>query len=157
MGYDHGQIDTSVLAAIIDSVRRSNGMLPYVGTMSDYRQRHDAVDQIIAIAEHEQADPSEVARISYTNFIQTKTAWLHNAGYPLGAWVKQVGHYYRPPKPMADERGEPGRKTVYDRDTRVFDAKQKSDIARYEREGGGVPESVRDELEKLKRKRLKNL
>lgn len=149
--------DTSILAKIIDEVRRSHGMTAYCGTMSDYRKRQDAVDTVMAIAEDEQKDPCEVARVSYGRFLESKNAWLHNAGHPLGAWVQNIGHYWRPPKPIKEEKPKHDRAGVYRRDTKNFEDKQKRDIARYEREGGGVPDSMEDVVEKLKKKQLNNL
>ena len=148
--------DTSTLATIIDNVRRAHGMTAYRPKMSDYQKRADAVLEIGAIAEDEQKDPCEVARVSYTRFIESKNAWLHNAGYPLGAWVQAIGHYWRPPKPL-EEKPEPSRSAVYQRDTERSEARERSTAERYEREGSAAPGWIGDVVKQLKNKSLKNL
>lgn len=149
-------LDTSILATIIDGVRRSHGMTAYRPKISDYQKRSDAVDEILAIAEDEQKDPCEVARVSYTRFIESKNAWLHNTGYPLGAWVQAIGHYWRPPEPL-EEKPEPSRSAVYWRDTELSEARERSTAERYEREGSAAPSWIGDVVKQLKKKQLKNL
>lgn len=130
---DHLGFDASRLAEIIDVIRRAHQMTAYRAKLSDYDKRQDAVNEIIAIAEDEGANPEAIAGISYRNYVETKEKWLHNAGYPLGAWVQKVGHFYRPPAPFKDpeEQSESSRKAVYDRDTAEFERKAEETMKRY--------------------------
>jgi hypothetical protein len=100
--------DSNDLARDIDSERRAHKLTPYRPKHADYQVRQDAVEEILAIAEAEHVTPSEVAVRSLRNFYSSKDAWLHNNGYPLGSWAKQVGHYFNPPKLIPTGKSDEG-------------------------------------------------
>jgi len=151
-------LDSSRLAEIIDKVRRRHGATPYVGKNSDYQKRVDAVEEILAIAKSENVPPDDIARKSYENFITSKDAWLHNKGYPLGAWTQSVGHYFRPPKPIeVVERDDAptGRAAVYERDTGQFEEKlrREKEILK-KQDPSEISEAMSKALDKIKKKRF---
>lgn len=128
---NNSNFDETTLAEIISDVRRSLSVFlphltPYVPKATDLEKRRDAVAEILAIAAAEGVDPEGVATVSYSRFLRSDEKWLRDRGFPLGSWVAQVGHYYRPPA----EKTEHDRASTYARDNAESDRKEKETAER---------------------------
>jgi len=121
-------LDTSTLADLVGEIRKARGLLPYRSKMSDYQQRQDGVDEILAIAAERKRPPADVARIAYRNFLDSADPWLIEHAYPIGAFCSNVGQYYEPP-PKAD-RGD-GR-TAADQQAERNRKAERKQMAEYE-------------------------
>jgi hypothetical protein len=154
LGYPGDFLDFNVsdVARMIRDARKLHKLSPYPerGLQSDYQARTDALEQIVLIAEEEKISPTEVCSQSLRNFYSTRESFVYSAGYPVKLWSSKVGHYFKPPEPIAKDEPLPvARRAESVAKTNDWFAKQKI------QESNVIPVSdgIAEVMQKLKRRK----
>jgi hypothetical protein len=153
------ELDTSLLAKAIHEHRKAAGLTAYSPKNSDYDLRQDGVLQIVQLAEDDKVSPFEVVNISLHNFYACKETWLVEHDYPIGSYVKNLGRYYKPPKPVPKpkpgpmalrEEGTGDQAAIYKRNTMEFERRQRELDAQLSMEGGVEATDIAEFLREIK-------
>jgi hypothetical protein len=152
------------LSQMIDAERRISKKLPYTRKHTDYNGLQSAVDECIAIAEIEHITAPEVAVRALRNFFASKDSWVNNTGFPIKAFLGDVGKWFRPPvivkadKPKPtfgpESEGTGDAKKIYDARTReAMQRERETDDALAKEGPADVGTEIAEIMNKLKSKK----